>query len=157
MLQPFSNSSAFPRSVLHIGTHALTHSYTLSLPRFFLRPLVLSWSWHQIASLQQSTPLGGICISFACHYRFNRANCAPSGVKMTWGEEERWRLLRRVSLLVTVCASKQLLLHSLGFAASYEDLKLTLHWRIKHWCQCGNITIYTWLPLRKHIFILWSV
>lgn len=73
----------------HTSPPSWTH--TLFLLCFFLRRWFSLERWHQIASLQQSTPLGGICISFASHYRFNRANCAPFGEKMTRGEVERWR------------------------------------------------------------------
>lgn len=89
----FSTALPFPH-LRHICRHVhtlKTHIHTLSLLCFFLRRWFSLERWHQIASLQQSTPLGGICIVFASHYRFNRANCAPSWVKMMRGEVERWR------------------------------------------------------------------
>lgn len=64
---------------------ALRHMHKPALLCCFPRPWFSLECWHQIASLQQSTPLGGICILFAYHYRFNRANCAPSCVKMMRG------------------------------------------------------------------------
>lgn len=87
----FSTALPFPH-LRYVCRHVHTlKTHIHSLLCFFLRRWFSLERWHQIASLQQSTPLGGICIVFASHYRFNRANCAPSWVKMMRGEVERWR------------------------------------------------------------------